>query len=404
MPVHPSSSKQSFSSPVFNTNTKLEYLLCSLECYRAALSNLHDKFNSQYGQDLPSEALLMSLHYNFRHTLSDAFFLLNNGLNELHYSGLNSALLSEFSNEFVFYIHHKPSSEIQGATDDLLLYHAKISVLSLFLEHFKHFVQEHQEIKRLALCGFLMHAARQTSLKVFAEGLTDSFERFMDELPGVGTLHDAVCDNAVAEAVEEFYKNCELLRDFFEVGENSINALMQTEEASADDHHHGSYSAELRVKSAINLIFCFIFSILGIQSLRSIAIDRQYNNRQIMQVLVIPYISTLSVVFALSVLLSNHLKLLSARLLSIMTVCSALSFFVVIGLILLSPIISISTDVSHTIVFDDLPIDDLSASSNIIETKPFSDKSDSGVGTSVSLTDKASTVNGLLDVECLQAV
>ena len=290
---------QDIAQPIFKTNQELSHLRVSLYCYGHALKDLHDS-----EREADDATLLYCLNYNFCHTLSDAFALINKSLNELHYSGVRSTLLKQFTDEFAPYILHDPSSEIKEIVGNLLLYHGRISSVGLATKHFLHFVKEYQEPKRLLILLGLMEFLKVTPAAFIPEAISNSLEVMMGSLH-LHEISEVINSNEVAQFIHYLYETAEAPRDLMEAAKGIVYTLSNIEKAEKD-HHHGSHSTEDRVKGTINLICSLLFSIIGINLLKSIAAERGYNKKQTLQRCYATYFVFITVSTGIAMLCVQH--------------------------------------------------------------------------------------------------
>ncbi|MBQ4874608.1 MAG: hypothetical protein HRK26_00645 [Rickettsiaceae bacterium H1] len=273
---------QSITEPIFTINNEHRKLKLNLELYKSGLEQLKSHLNEK---NSISPIGLSLLDYKFRHCLSNAFVLMNKGFNRLDYNGFHNGDLQKFVGEFglaTLLISSKKMSEIAA---NLRLYSGTSSSLDLAVRRFSHFVKEYQDPKRLLLCFLAISALEMTRARVITDTISDYMELVTSYLE---ILDQGSKETIVGNAIHVFYEKAELPRDL-------IAALIQFNEGLCDMEiaEEDEYDTTTRAKSIVNTLCSIIFTVIGINIIKSVIAEKGYDKKEAMQKCYTPYFATI---------------------------------------------------------------------------------------------------------------
>lgn len=280
---------QSIAEPIFTITREHEQLQLKLKCYKASLEQLK---KSVEDGEFVSESMLYCLNYQFKQQLSDAFMLFKGGFNKLQYNHFHGQALQEFLNEFGVFVLSPASSGIKVITGNLKLYEGRDSSADLAFKRFAHFVEEYQDPRRLIFCLMLMSILRQTKLSSIPDSVSELLEMLEHGL-GLEALEESVMSTPVGKVMHEIYGG-EILRDMSVFSEQICDILCWSK---LEDEHNNVYTAEDRAKGTVNTLCALVLTIIGINTIKSIAAEKNYNTKDTLQKCYAPYFSSISLFF-----------------------------------------------------------------------------------------------------------
>ena len=282
---------QSIAEPIFSVNNSSKELKLHLELYKNSLEQLKQSIELSSEIQSISPIALNLLDFGFKDHLSNAF-ILRKSFNKLQYNGFHGTDLDEFSKEFALITLFAFSSKMKEVAANLMLYHGKNSSFDVAGKHFMHFIKEYQNPKTLILSFLAISALERTSLHI----IPDSISQYMEILTGM------LGSELLEQEIEKTITGKLILHTLYEKAELPRDLLVQLRQINST--LCGSINAEeentkTRVKKTLNTLCSLLFTVIGVNTIKSVAAEKGYDTKQTLQRCYVPYFAIIGTSLAI---------------------------------------------------------------------------------------------------------